>query len=72
MYNLRGFSASDSLQTIQEDIVSLVHDAGFKEVDEADVVVLLDSPGEDLTNEELIMLSHVCTAGEEEEENVEV
>lgn len=39
-----------SLQTIQENIVSLAYNVGFKEVKETDFIELLDSQGEDLTN----------------------
>lgn len=41
---------------VQMQIVKLVRENGFEEVNQADVVKLLESLGEDLTNEDLIQL----------------
>ncbi|XP_042221899.1 tigger transposable element-derived protein 1-like, partial [Homarus americanus] len=52
----QGFSQAESLQQVQQDIVTLANNVGFEEVIENGVVELLESHREDLTNEDLMML----------------
>ncbi|XP_042205115.1 obscurin-like [Homarus americanus] len=64
---IAGFSQAESLQKVQQDIVTLANNVSFEEVMENDVVELLDSHREDLTNEDLMMLEQERAAGQEED-----
>ncbi|XP_029649971.1 tigger transposable element-derived protein 1-like [Octopus sinensis] len=64
------FPPVESLHQVQQDIVTLANSAGFEEVKENDVIELLESHGESLSNEELLLLEQ-DRAAEEEEEDLE-
>ncbi|XP_042215868.1 tigger transposable element-derived protein 1-like [Homarus americanus] len=55
VHEFQGFSQAESLQKVQQGIVTLANNIGFEEVVENDVVKLLESHREDLTNEDLMM-----------------
>ncbi|CAM2106670.1 unnamed protein product [Caretta caretta] len=55
---------------MKKDILGLANKAGFDEVEEADITQLLQSHGEELTNEDLMQLE-VMRAMEEEGQEVE-
>ena len=52
---------------IFQQIVGLAREVGFDEVDDEDVSQLLESHGDDLTNEDLIQLEQQQTLGREQE-----
>lgn len=58
----------ETLPQIWQDILSLAHAAGFREVAEADVVEVLQSPGADQSNEERMGLEQEREAGVEGED----
>ncbi|XP_014788567.1 tigger transposable element-derived protein 1-like [Octopus bimaculoides] len=64
------FPPVESLYQVQQDIVTLTNSAGFEEVKENDVIELLVSHRESLSNEELLLLEQ-DRAAEEEEEDIE-
>ncbi|XP_031819974.1 tigger transposable element-derived protein 1 isoform X2 [Sarcophilus harrisii] len=59
---------AEAIAQIEQDIVNLAHELGFRDVVEADVVQLLQSHGADLSNEELMQLEQERAAGEESED----
>ncbi|XP_042221477.1 tigger transposable element-derived protein 1-like [Homarus americanus] len=67
VHEFHGFSQAESLQQVQQDIVTLANNVGFEGVIENDVVELLESHREDLTNEDLMMLEQEQAAGQEED-----
>ncbi|XP_042212261.1 tigger transposable element-derived protein 1-like, partial [Homarus americanus] len=64
VHEFQSFSQAESLQKVQQDIVTLANNIGFEEVVENDVVELLESHREDLTNEDLMMLEQERAAGQ--------
>ncbi|XP_038669700.1 tigger transposable element-derived protein 1-like [Scyliorhinus canicula] len=59
----------DTVAEVQQEIITLAREVGFDELDEADVVELLKSHGEELSNEDLMQLeSHQA----EEENRIEM
>nr|XP_006128720.1 tigger transposable element-derived protein 1-like [Pelodiscus sinensis] len=67
--DLKGFK--DIIPAIKKDILGLAKKAGFDEVEEDDVTQLLQSHGEELTNEELMQLE-AMRAMEEKDQEVKV
>ncbi|XP_042211557.1 tigger transposable element-derived protein 1-like [Homarus americanus] len=67
VHEFKGFSQAESLQQVQQDIVTLANNVDFEEVIENGVVELLESHREDLTNEDLMMLEQERAAGQEED-----
>ncbi|XP_068941605.1 tigger transposable element-derived protein 1-like [Petaurus breviceps papuanus] len=66
--HLHDVSQIETITQIQQGIVALANDLGFGEVVETDVVQLLQSHDEDLSNEELMQVEQE-RAAEEKEEN---
>ncbi|KAG7155119.1 Tigger transposable element-derived protein 1-like 196 [Homarus americanus] len=67
IHEFKGLSQAERLQQVQQDIVTLANNVGFEEVIENDVVELLETHREDLTNEDLMMLEQERAAGQEED-----
>ncbi|XP_041053574.1 tigger transposable element-derived protein 1-like [Carcharodon carcharias] len=59
----------DTVPEVQHEILTLAREVGFDEVDEADVVELLKSHGEELSNEDLMQLE---SQRAEEEDRTEI
>nr|XP_020827544.1 tigger transposable element-derived protein 1-like isoform X2 [Phascolarctos cinereus]XP_020827545.1 tigger transposable element-derived protein 1-like isoform X2 [Phascolarctos cinereus]XP_020827546.1 tigger transposable element-derived protein 1-like isoform X2 [Phascolarctos cinereus]XP_020827547.1 tigger transposable element-derived protein 1-like isoform X2 [Phascolarctos cinereus] len=64
----RGALPAETIGRIEQDIVSLAHNLGFRDIAEADVAQLLQSHGADLSNAELMQLEQERAAGEESED----
>jgi hypothetical protein len=56
VYDFQGFELGNAIKILQQQCVALAKEVGFDEVEGADVVKLLESHKEELSDEELMQL----------------
>lgn len=66
--NFGGIPPAEPAEKVTSDIVGLANEAGFQDIVDGDVIQLLDSQNEDLSNEDLVLLEQERSAEEAEDQ----